>query len=1315
MMSNEDRARHEERLINASYFDYLTGLPSMTYFFELAETARREILKDGGHPVMLYMDMSGMKFFNRTHGFAAGDKLLCAFADALSDTFGQESCSRFGNDHFVAFTTEDGLEETLDLFLERCRDINSGINLPVRIGVYKDSLEEVDVSSACDRAKYACDSLRNTYVSSVSYFNEDLLEKARRRQYIIEHFDRALNENWIKVYYQPIVRSVNGRVCDEEALARWIDPDRGLLPPSEFVPILEETRLIYKLDLYVVDQVINKLKTLTEAGLHIVPQSVNLSRSDFDSCDVVEEIRKRVDAAGLSRSMLTIEVTESMIGEDFEFMKAQIERFQELGFSVWMDDFGSGYSSLDVLQSIQFQLIKFDMHFLQNLDKGDSAKIILSELMRMATALGTDTVSEGVETEEQVNFLQEIGCSKLQGYYFEKPIPVEKILEKYRKGYQIGFEDPKDSPYYETVGRINLHDLSVIAHGTDEGSLHDFFNMLPMAIIELDKGMVRFARMNQSYKDFFKRIFGFVPPDAPIDLSLVPEGSGLSFVNAVLDCDTDGSISFIDELMPDNFLVHSVLRCVAHDPDADRTSVVVCVLSIKKADKDANYISIAKALAADYFNLYYVDLETDDFTEYSSEVGEAEVSVERHGKDFFNEARRGALEQLYPADRKAFISSFTKDHILKELKDQGTFTLTYRLLGDGEPVYANMKAMHMQENSRYLIIGVRNVDSQMKQQEAYEKARRDQIIASRMMALSGSFLCIYSVDTKTDDYTEYNSSSDYKDLGIAQEGSDFFAQAQKNGLNAVYPDDLPLFQRLFTKEHVMKVVSEQNIFVMQYRLVIGGEIKPIRLRAMRVNDDQENGLIIALSGVDEEDLYGQRPRLSHQQFVNSVDMPCCVMSVTKGADGKCGDLRIVKANQSYKDTMGPAYYDNMPYYELVPKDSNFEDFCYRAAILKQRMHAYVEVKAMNCWIDQTLIPLATGEDGTGYCQFIFEYTYAVEADRLANVSVDNAGTIIQACIKLMGSEDFQSGVGDVLELINNATGAKGTRVMLIDHAKRKAIVFSERIDESAWPTRVPGKEIIGYEMMSRWEDDIGDSNVLIVDSESGMDALAAKDPGWVADMRKHGVKNLVLIPLRRFGETLGYLFVTNYDDDKTVEVKELLELMSFFLGSEISNHMLVQRLEDLSQKDELTGVHNRRAMINHMRQISAEASRPFGVVNIDLNGLKTANDTEGHETGDRLLVQAGEILSKVFYEDDIFRTGGDEFIILSGDIVQETFDRKVSRLRADVKKNGEVSFAIGDFWSDGSVDLTTAMRLADERMYSDKEAFYENHPELKRN
>ena len=418
-----NRALHEESIVNAYHYDELTGLPSLTWFFRLSEAKKAQVLGEGKQAALLYIDLNGMKYFNHRFGFSEGDKLLRAFAGVLAEVFGRENCCHISADRFAADAVEDETEEKVRRLIADAEKMNGGNTLPVRVGIYTTSIENVAVSIAFDRAKMAFDSMRRSDTSGYKYYQQEMRDALKRRQYIISNIDRAIREKWITVYYQPIVSAEDETLCDEEALARWIDPVEGFLSPADFVPDLEEEGLIYKMDLYILDRVLEKIRQRQEAGLKVVPQSINLSRSDFETCDIVEEIRKRVDAAGVSHSLITVEITESLIGSDFEFMRDQINRFRSHGFAVWMDDFGSGYSSLDVLQSIEFDLIKFDMSFLRKLDEGDKCGIILTELMRLAGRLNLETVCEGVEKEEQVRFLREINCSKLQGYYFGKPAP----------------------------------------------------------------------------------------------------------------------------------------------------------------------------------------------------------------------------------------------------------------------------------------------------------------------------------------------------------------------------------------------------------------------------------------------------------------------------------------------------------------------------------------------------------------------------------------------------------------------------------------------------------------------------------------------------------------------------------------------------------------------------------------------------------------------------------------------------------------------------------------------------------------------------
>ena len=572
---------HEESILRTANYDALTGLPNLAYFFKRCEIRKAEVFSEGKQGALLYIDLNGMKYFNFRNGFAEGDRMLKDFAEILARNFGHEDCCHIGADRFAVSTLDDDLENRLKQFISEAEQIEN--HLPVLIGVYTTAVEDVPVSTAYDRAKVACDAVRKSENSAYQFYTKDLSEKDKRRRYIQTNLDRAITEGWIRVYCQAIVRAVNEKVCNEEALARWVDPEAGLFSPAEFIPELEKSGQIWKLDLYVLEQVLRKINLQKQSGMPIVPHSINLSRSDFESCDIVEEIRRRVDEAGVDRSLIAVEVTESVIGSDFDYMKEQVGRFRALGFPVWLDDFGSGYSSLEVLQGISFDLIKFDMSFMRRLDEGENARIILTELMKMATKLGVDTVCEGVETEKQVRFLQEIGCSKLQGFYYVKPMPYTAILERFEKGMDVGFEDTDASAYFDTIGRINLYDLDVVTR-TDGESFQSAFNTVPVGIIEIRGETSRFVRSNPSYREFVRRYFG-----------IEMKSSVQEFVkyqtpfmhNIAQKCTEPGGRTFYDEKLPDGSVVHYFARRISRNPKTGDIAVAVTVLSISEPEKDA--------------------------------------------------------------------------------------------------------------------------------------------------------------------------------------------------------------------------------------------------------------------------------------------------------------------------------------------------------------------------------------------------------------------------------------------------------------------------------------------------------------------------------------------------------------------------------------------------------------------------------------------------------------------------------------------------------------------------------------------------------
>ena len=842
-----DEKFREISLLREINYDNLTGLPNMTYFFKLAENGRKNMHERGIDSAIVYINLSSMKYYNQRYGFAEGDTLLKELANILSKYFGEENCSRFGQDHFAVYTEAGDLENKLKKVFREAKKMNGGRSLPVRAGIYPDSMGLVEVSLACDRAKVASSVKRDDSESCFDYYDKKMLASELNKHYIIDNIDRAINENWIKAFYQPIIRATGRKICDEEALARWIDPEKGMLSPADFIPILEDTRLIYKVDLHIVDIIIERMKKQRESGLTIVPVSVNLSRTDFEACDIVSEINNRIETAGISKDLITIEITESVVGENFDFMKERIERFQKLGYKVWMDDFGSGYSSLDLLQEMKFDLIKFDMRFMRQFDNNPRSRIVLTELMRMAQSLGIETVCEGVETAEQADFLTEIGCTRLQGYYFCKPVPVEEIWKNLtEKTGKLQYEEPNEASYQSILGAINLYDINSVS-GNDTETSGRYFDTMPMAVVEYNGRFMQVIRCNRSYREFVSRFF-VVNEDHFTDPAEAQEhGLGYDFVKALERCREEGNRIFLDDKLNEDTTIHIMVKQITDRPDSDASAYVVAVLDITTDSNQVTFANIAQALSSDYEYLYYVDIETDQFVEYSHDSKGHSLSAERHGEDFFAAAQRDIGVVVYEADIEGFREIMTKENVIKTLDEQGVFVHTYRLLKNGMPTFVNMKIVRMDNDDSHIIIGVNNVDSQMRAQETIERLKEEQITYSRISALMGNFIAIYTVDPETGAYMQYSAMDVFSQLGTSRAGIDFFADSEEEIGSIIHPDDLGYFLSVFSREKMLARVKTGRVYKINYRLMINGSPVPVSLRASLVQEHDGPQLIVGVN------------------------------------------------------------------------------------------------------------------------------------------------------------------------------------------------------------------------------------------------------------------------------------------------------------------------------------------------------------------------------------------------------------------------------------------------------------------------------------
>lgn len=314
--------------MNDIVFDMLTDLPDKERFFAQAPALTAEALSDGGKPVVAYVNVGNLKAFNARYGFDAGDDLLRLVAQSIQNVFPDHLIAYFGDDRFVALMDDCEIDSRIAKLSEMVRGFNADSHTTIRAGIFPYwQAPDMDIRIACDAAKMACDSIRGRYNKVFGFYNEEIGTMSATRQRVIDRFDRALQEGQFHVYYQPIISALNNQVCEAEALVRWIDPEEGMVSPADFIPALEEARLIHRIDLRMLQLICDGIHELERRGITPCPVTINLSRIDFEVCDIVSRVAEVLERNDVSPDLVRIEVTENAFMDNPDLIKEAVERF----------------------------------------------------------------------------------------------------------------------------------------------------------------------------------------------------------------------------------------------------------------------------------------------------------------------------------------------------------------------------------------------------------------------------------------------------------------------------------------------------------------------------------------------------------------------------------------------------------------------------------------------------------------------------------------------------------------------------------------------------------------------------------------------------------------------------------------------------------------------------------------------------------------------------------------------------------------------------------------------------------------------------
>ena len=433
MMVNYKNMMQIEEL---AYTDDITGGANLNYF----KLKAPELIRSNSERnyVIVRLDIANFRYVNEAYGRAAADDILKAVRDKFEKVFSKkEMIARINSDQFLCLVLND--RDVLDKVRQAEKEISDaakekGVKYPIRIkkGVYKVQKEDRNLDVMIDHANVARKSLKSDEGKLEAVYSDAIINEMRKSDQIESDMQAALIKGEFKAYLQPKWDIVKDRIVGAEILCRWIKDDGSVVYPSDFIPIFEQNGFVEKLDFYMLEVLCEKIKEYkNKGGYRIVPVSINQSRILLCNPEYLKNVERVMTKYDTSIDDIQIEITESVFLNDREKMIALINELKEMGLQLCMDDFGSGYSSLNILKDIPFDVLKIDKDFFSETKTSNDTKMIMHRIVEMAQDLGIQVVCEGVETAEQIEILKEIGCTMVQGYYYGKPKPFDEFFEEY--------------------------------------------------------------------------------------------------------------------------------------------------------------------------------------------------------------------------------------------------------------------------------------------------------------------------------------------------------------------------------------------------------------------------------------------------------------------------------------------------------------------------------------------------------------------------------------------------------------------------------------------------------------------------------------------------------------------------------------------------------------------------------------------------------------------------------------------------------------------------------------------------------------------
>ncbi|MBO5637886.1 MAG: EAL domain-containing protein [Acidaminococcaceae bacterium] len=746
----------DRKLIQSTERDTVTELYTREYFFRYA----REFAKGNQDFPMdaLLININHFHIINERYGKEYGNLILRRTAEKIRSVIkktGGLTC-RLEADTFLVYCRQglDYNELLKDASVDLDKDDASN-HVRLRIGVYQDVDKTIDIERCFDRAKMAANLGRNTYEQTISFYDTKLHESKMLSDRLLQDFENALEQRQFQVYYQPKfnVEETVPALSSAEALIRWKHPELGMISPGTFIPLFEENGLIRKLDQFVWREVAAQIRRWKDRFGYAVPISVNVSRVDMFDPNLVDNFKSLIDEYNISTSEYLLEITESAYTSDSAQIIEKVRRLRKLGFRIEMDDFGSGYSSLNMLSTLPIDALKLDMKFIRTAFSGRKDTRMIELIIDIADYLSVPVIAEGVETEEQMETLKKLGCQVIQGYYFSKPVPPE-VFEKFITKKQAPVSKPKTAKEHV---HTSLAEKKHLAEDADQKDRNVLYYHIAQALSSDFESIYYVNMETEEYEEFGARdSYGTLPVEQtgynffaecennmrrlvyPEDLEKV-----LSIMkkDVIQDALRYNPVYTLDYRLMVNGRPEYYRLKIVRPESPDDSHIVIGIGNInsqirhqmeqeKKLERahhdKRTYARIAHALAKDFFIIYYVDIDTNAFIEFSSTDRYKELQVETNGVDFFESCVHNVPIAIHEEDVDKVLYVVNKENMLREIKQHGSVSTSYRMILSGESVYVNLKAIPMDDDetgSHHIVVAVSNIDAQMKREQEFAEAQ----------------------------------------------------------------------------------------------------------------------------------------------------------------------------------------------------------------------------------------------------------------------------------------------------------------------------------------------------------------------------------------------------------------------------------------------------------------------------------------------------------------------------------------------------------------------------------------------------------------